>query len=396
MDLLQLKKELRTELENNILPYWTKYTVDNMNGGFFGRVNNENIVDITANKGSVLNARILWTFSAAYNVLKSPDLKPIATRAYQYIQDNFVDKTYGGVYWLLDYTGKPVDTHKQIYALAFTMYGFAEYYKASGNKDSLKSAIDLYKVIEERAFDQNYKGYFEAFQRDWNIIDDQRLSDKDMNVEKTMNTHLHVLEAYSTLYDIWPDAELRNKIEHLIEVFLKHIVNQETGHFNMFMETDWKVVSGKLSYGHDVEGAWLLQEAAEKIDNPQMLENVKEVAIKMTDAALLGVDSMGGLYADYIPDMGNETEREWWTMAEGVVGCVNAYEISHDKKYLDAAFGFWDFIKKFQIDNIYGEWFYRVDEETKPILSYDKVGQWKCPYHNSRMCLEIMRRVNGE
>jgi mannobiose 2-epimerase len=395
MDLLQLKSELTAELEKNILPYWIKYTVDNMNGGFFGRVNNENIVDITANKGSVLNARILWTFSAAYNGLKSPDLLRIATRAYQYIQDYFIDKTYGGVYWLVDYTGKPVDTHKQIYALAFTVYGLAEYFKASGNKDSLKSAIDLYKVIEEKAFDPNFKGYFEAFQRDWNLIDDQRLSDKDMNVEKTMNTHLHVLEAYSTLYDVWPDPELRNKMEHLTEVFLKHIVNNETGHFNMFMETDWKVVSGKLSYGHDVEGAWLLQEAAEKIDNPAMLQQVKDVALKMTDAALSGVDPMGGLYADYIPDMGNETEREWWTMAEGVVGCVNAYEISHNQKYLDAAFGFWDFIKKYQIDSHYGEWFYRVDEEAKPILTYDKVGQWKCPYHNSRMCLEIMRRVKG-
>jgi mannobiose 2-epimerase len=396
MDLLQLKRELTEELEKGILPYWTKYTIDNINGGFFGRINNENVVDITANKGSVLNARILWTFSAAYNELKSPDLMRIASRAYQYIQDYFVDKNYGGVYWLLDYTGKPVDTHKQIYALAFTIYGLAEYYKASGNKDSLKLAIEFYNVIEERAFDANYKGYFEAFQRDWNLIDDQRLSDKDMNVEKTMNTHLHVLEAYSTLYDVWKDPELRNKIEHLIEVFLKHIVNQETGHFNMFMETDWTVVSGKLSYGHDVEGAWLLQEAAEKIDNLQMLERVKEVALKMTDAALLGVDSLGGLYADYIPDMGNETEREWWTMAEGVVGCVNAYEISHDQKYLDAAFGFWDFIKKFQIDKRYGEWFYRVDEHAQPILSYDKVGQRKCPYHNSRMCLEIMRRVKGE
>lgn len=393
MTLLELKQELTFELERNILPYWTKYTIDQVNGGFYGRISNENVVDITANKGSILNARILWTFSAAYNALKNPDLLRIANRAFQYIQDYFIDKTYGGVYWMLDYTGKPVDTRKQIYALAFTIYGLTEYYKASGNKESLQSALNIYKVIEEKAFDHGYKGYFEAFQRDWSLIEDQRLSDKDMNVEKTMNTHLHVLEAYSTLYDVWKDAELRNKIEHLIEVFLKYIVNNQTGHFNMFMETDWKVVSGKLSYGHDVEGAWLLQEAAEKIDKPELLAKVKETALKMTDAALLGIDPLGGLYADYIPDMGNETDREWWTMAEGVVGCVNAYEINHDKKYLDAAFGFWDFLKRYQIDKRYGEWYYRVDEHARPILTYDKVGPWKCPYHNARMCLEIMRRV---
>jgi mannobiose 2-epimerase len=393
MNLSDLKKELTAELKQNILPYWIKNTPDNINGGFVGRISNDNVVDKTANKGSILNARILWTFSAAYNTLKDPQLLEIATRAYNYIIEHFIDKTYGGVYWLIDYTGKPVDTRKQIYALAFTIYGLSEYYRASGNKDSLNAAIAIYKIIEEKAFDPGYKGYFEAYQRDWSIIDDQRLSDKDMNVEKTMNTHLHVLEAYSTLYDVWKDAELRNKIEHLIEVFLKHIVNNETGHFNMFMETDWKVVSGKLSYGHDVEGAWLLQEAAEKIDNPVILDKVKKIAIKMTDAALLGIDPLGGMYADYIPDMGNETDREWWTMAEGVVGCVNAYEINQDKKYLDAAFGFWEFLKKYQIDHKYGEWFYRVDEHAKPILSYDKVGQWKCPYHNSRMCLEIMRRI---
>lgn len=395
MNLSQLKKELAAELEQNILPYWTKYTIDNMNGGFYGRISNDNIVDITANKGSILNSRILWTFSAAYNELKSPDLLKTATRAYQYIQNHFIDKTYGGVYWMVDYTGRPIDPHKQIYALAFAIYGLSEYYKASGNKESLNTAIEIYKVIEEKAFDPGYKGYFEAYQRDWNLIDDQRLSDKDMNVEKTMNTHLHVLEAYSTLYDVWKDDELRNKIEHLLEVFLKYIVNNETGHFNMFMETDWNVVSGKLSYGHDIEGAWLLQEAAEKIDNPEILSNVKETVIKMTDAALLGIDPLGGLYADYIPDMGNETEREWWTMAEGIVGCVNAYELSHDNKYLDAAFGFWSFLKKYQIDYEYGEWFYRLDENAEPIFSYDKVGQWKCPYHNSRMCLEIMRRVKN-
>ncbi|NJK97722.1 MAG: N-acyl-D-glucosamine 2-epimerase [Bacteroidales bacterium] len=393
MTLQELKQELTAELERNILPYWTKYTIDRTNGGFYGRISNDNVVDITANKGSILNARILWTFSAAFNALKAPDLLKLASRAYEYVKDHFIDKTYGGVYWMVDHTGKPLDTRKQIYALAFTIYGLSEYYKASGNDESLNIALDIYRVIEEKAFDPGYKGYFEAYQRNWSLIEDQRLSDKDLNVEKTMNTHLHVLEAYSNLYDIWKDAGLRNKIEHLIEVFLNHIVNNETGHFNMFMETDWKVVSGKLSYGHDVEGAWLLQEATEKIGNPALLARVKETALKMTDAALLGIDPLGGLYADYIPDMGNETDREWWTMAEGVVGCLNAFEISHDPKYLDAAFGFWDFLKKYQIDRRYGEWFYRVDEHAKPILTYDKVGPWKCPYHNARMCLEVMRRV---
>lgn len=393
MKLTDLREELKDELEHNILPFWTKYTFDNVNGGFYGRISNDLVVDITANKGSILNARILWTFSAAFNRLKDPDFLHTATRAYEYFQKYFVDREFGGVYWMVDYSGKPIETRKQIYALAFAIYGLSEYYKASGNAESLNTALEIYKIIEKYAFDQENNGYFEAYQRDWSPVEDQRLSDKDMNVEKSMNTHLHVLEAYSTLYEVWKTEELRLKIENLIGIFLEYIVNNETGHFNMFMEKDWRVVSGKLSYGHDVEGGWLLQEAAEKINNPALLEKVKAVAIKMTDASLLGIDPLGGYYADYIPETGNEPDREWWTMAEGIVGCLNAYEISNEQKYLDAAFGFWDFLKTYQIDWHFGEWYYRVDEHAKPILSYDKVGPWKCPYHNARMCLEVMHRV---
>lgn len=393
MNLSELKHELHKELEEGILPFWMKYTIDNENGGFYGRITNDLKIDKTAPKGAILNARILWTFSAAYNALQKKEYLEMAHRAYDYIQRYFIDKKYGGVYWMVDHKGAPTETRKQIYALAFAIYGLAEYYKASGTKESLDRALEIHKVIEKYGFDKENNGYFEAFQQNWSPIEDQRLSEKDMNVEKSMNTHLHVLEAYSTLYDVCPTEELRKKIENLVEVFVHYIVDTKTGHFNMFMEASWKVVSGKLSYGHDVEGSWLLMEAAEKINNPVLLDHVKQLAIKMTDAALTGIDPLGGLYADYIPETGNELDREWWTIAEGVVGCLNTFEITHDPKYLNTAFGFWDFIKKYQIDHQFGEWYYRVDEHARPILSYDKVGPWKCPYHNARMCLEVMRRV---
>lgn len=393
MNLLQLKRELHQELENNILPFWMKYTLDKENGGFYGRISNDLIVDATANKGSILNARILWTFSAVYNATKNPGYLKIASRAFEYFRRFFPDKEFGGVYWMVDYMGSPVETRKQIYALAFAIYGLVEYHKASGNEESLNSALEIYRTIEKYAFDSKQNGYFEAFQRDWSPIEDQRLSEKDLNVVKSMNTHLHILEAYSNLYDVWKKGDLREKIENLVHIFLEYIINPVTGHFNMFLEADWKVASGKLSYGHDIEGAWLLLEAAEKTDNPELVERVKKVSLQMTNAGLQGIDPLGGLYADFIPETGNEKDREWWTMAEGIVGCINAYEIKSDPKYLEAAFGFWDFIKKYQIDNQFGEWYYRVDEHTKPVLTYDKVGPWKCPYHNARMCLEIMRRV---
>jgi mannobiose 2-epimerase len=233
------RKELFEEL-SSILHYWMKHTLDEKQGGFIGRLDNDNNVDTAASKGVVLNSRILWTFSAAYQYLKREEYLAIAARAYNYIADHFIDRKYGGVYWSVDANGEPLEKRKQIYGLAFCLYGLTEYYKASGERIALHLAIDIFNTIEQYSFDKTKGGYLEAFAQDWKLTDDLRLSEKDDNEMKTMNTHLHIIEAYANLYTVWPDNELNESIKHLLDVFEQHIINPQTFHLNLFMDENWE------------------------------------------------------------------------------------------------------------------------------------------------------------
>ena len=256
VDLAKYQQELNQELDN-ILSFWKNFTIDEVNGGFVGKIDHNNHIDEIAPKGSVLNARILWTFSASYNLKKEPGCLLLADRAFKYIKDHFVDQEFGGVYWMLDAKGKPLDTKKQVYAVAFTIYALSEYFIASKVEQSKNLAISLYTDLLAHSYDQQNGGYFEAFSRDWKALEDLRLSNKDANEKKTMNTHLHVLEAFTTLYRIWPDEQLKNNIIGLIDNFTSHILNKETGNLILFLDENWNQKSDIISYGHDIEAAWL-------------------------------------------------------------------------------------------------------------------------------------------
>ena len=220
------KVEVQEVLTNNILPYWMEKMEDDVNGGFYGRITGEEILKPEADKGAILNARILWTFSAAYRVLAKDEYLETAQRAKRYLLDNFYDKEFGGVYWSLDYNAKPIDTKKQIYALGFAIYGLSEFHRATGDKEALDYAIALFEAIEKYSFDADKNGYFEAFTCEWGEIADMRLSDKDANERKTMNTHLHILEPYTNLYRVWKDERLKHQLKNLIEIFLDRILHR--------------------------------------------------------------------------------------------------------------------------------------------------------------------------
>jgi len=390
--LKKLKSELNDEL-SRILNYWIKNTPDNEYGGFLGRIDGEDNVVPGSPKGSVLNARILWSFSAAYTLNKNPDYLHYAERAYQYITNYFIDKKYGGVYWTIDYKGNPLDTKKQVYATAFTIYGLSEYYRASGNEDAKTAAINLYNLLVERSYDATRTGYLEAFTREWGPITDLRLSAKDANEKKTMNTHLHVLEAYANLYRIWPDDGLKAQIITLLCNFLDHFINPETWHLNLFFDEDWNSRSALISYGHDIEAAWLLQEAAEIIKHEPLIERLKGVSIKIAKATLSGLDSDGGLWYEYEPaDNHLVKEKHWWVQAEVIVGFYNTWQINGDDKFLELAEKTWEFVKNNIIDPKKGEWVWGIEENGNIMSNEDKAGIWKCPYHNSRACIEIVKR----
>ena len=393
--LEKYKRETEKEL-TDILRYWMEFAVDHQRGGFIGRITSDNQKHPDAPKGSVLNSRILWSFSAAYNLTHTVAYLQMAQRAFAYLQKYFVDKEHGGVYWTVTSDGELLDTKKQVYALSFAIYGLSEYYKASEDELAKKTAIALYRDIVTHSYDKTHGGYLEAFSRDWKEIDDLRLSLKDANERKSMNTHLHVLEGFTNLYRIWPDEGLKQKLVELINLFLTQIISNDTHHLILFFEDNWKPKSKVISYGHDIEAAWLIQKAAEVLGDEVLLAQVKDCSVAVAKAAATGHDKDGGLWYEYDVDSDHLVkQKHWWPQAEAMVGFFNAWQNSGDKKWLQRSMRSWEFVQAFIRDKTHGEWHWGINDNGSPMSQEDKVGIWKCPYHNSRACIEIIQRINS-
>ncbi len=387
---LSFARECLHVLNDNILSFWSGKMVDPA-GGYYGRIDGRGKLHEQADKAVVLNTRILWTYSAAYQLTGNPKHKLMADRAYDYITGHFIDSNNGGVYWMLDYKGELVEDKKQTYAQAFAIYAFAEYHKINEYKRAKDYAVRIFELIEEHAFDAARNGYLEAMSVQWQELKDVRLSDKDMNADKTMNTHLHVLEAYTNLYRIWPDPNLKGQLKNLIELMKSRFVGAN-GHFRLFFNREWELQSHEVSFGHDIEGAWLLYEAVEVLGDEKLLEEIQLVTVKMTEAAFEGFDKDGGLMNEADPDGVTDKDKHWWPQAEALVGLVNAWQITGDEKYMDQVKKVWSFIRTYLIDKE-GEWFWKVNCFGDIDLDEDKAGPWKCPYHNGRAMIEIMNRL---
>jgi mannobiose 2-epimerase len=389
MNAVRYYEEMRQEL-TSILQYWMLHAIDQQQGGFLGRIDGNQLPHPDAPKGLVLNSRILWSFSAAWRHTGQWIYRPVANRAYDYLIAHFFDPASGGAFWSVDAAGRPLNTRKQIYGQAFALYGLSEYARATGDQAVLDHAAGLYRTIEAHSFDPVHGGYFEAYDRDWQPLEDLRLSEKDANEQKTMNTHLHLLEAYTSLYRVWPDAGLRDRIRRLLEIFDGQILNPATGHLRLFFTADWQPRSELISYGHDIEAAWLLQEAARAIGDREWADRTARLCLLLADRTLEGIDEDGGLWYER---EGSRLVREkhWWPQAEAMVGFLWAWSLSGDERWWQRSAGAWAFVKQAIRHPEGKEWYWGVDAGNAPLPGKDTAGLWKCPYHNSRACIQIAR-----
>ena len=396
LDKTNFQKQLKKELTENILPFWMKYAVDKTNGGFYGALMDDLIIHNEVPRSAILCARILWTYAAAYRKLRREEYLSMANWAYDYLRLVFWDPEYGGLYWTVDAAGQPLLDRKHHYAQAFAIYGLSEYYRASQQPESLVLAQRLFQLLEKHAYDPVYGGYIEGSSRQWQALTDMRLSERDLNCHKSMNTMLHVLEAYTNLLRVWQDVGLYARHKALIETFLKHIVDHSMGHFKLFFDESWNSLLPNISYGHDIEGSWLLCEAAEVQADPLLLGQVHETAIRIAAAVYDdGLEPDGSLPYEAGPQGLVDSAKSWWVQAEAMVGFYNAWQLSGQARFAGAAWRSWNYIQDRLIDRTHGDWFKSLSRAGTPDHSRYKVGPWECPYHHSRACFEMLDRLNG-
>lgn len=394
-NIIELREQLKKELTDNILPFHINHMIDEKQGGFLGAITNELSVNANAPKGSVSCARLLWTYAHAYRTFRDAATIDMATIAYNFLLGSLWDEQHGGVFWTVAADQRPLAAEKLIYAQAFAIYGLSEFYLATGNGRSLKHAVKLFELLEAHAVDQEYGGYWEGCSPNWQPDLNIAVDPVSYPVAKSMNTHLHVLEAYTNLYRAWPDPRLHEALSKALDWTLTHIVNGRTHQFILHLDAKWQPLSDHISYGHDIEGSWLLWETAEVLNNPALLTRTRPIVLQMAEASLAGIDKDGGLWNEGSPSGLIDKNKDWWPQAEGMVGFYNAYQLSGDGRFRQASFNCWQFIQNYVIDREHGEWFRTIDEQHQA-LPAEKAGLWKTPYHNGRACLEMMRRLQTD
>ncbi len=383
-------QEIRMHLERGIIPFW-KGLRDDAFGGFYGEMDYNLKLSRKADKGGILNSRILWFFSNAYLTLGEAEYLDYAKHAYELLRDAFLDRKKGGVFWSVTYDGLPSVDMKYTYNQAFAVYGLSSYYDASGDKEALALAYSLTDKLEQECRDQ--EGYLEAFDRNFLPISNEKLSENGVVAARTMNTLLHVLEAYTELYRVDNNNSIAGKIRWIMDIFADKIYNPKERRLEVFFDLDYHSLIDLNSYGHDIEASWLLDRAVEIINDSGYRAKINPITTELADH-IHSIALDGNSLFNECERGKVDTRKVWWVQAEALLGFLNGFQKNPERKnYLESVGGVWDYIKTHMIDPRKGsEWFYELYRDGSPIKTREIAGTWKCPYHNGRMCFEVMNR----
>lgn len=389
----QMVDEIALHLKDCIIPFW-KNLRDDTYGGYYGYMGYDLKVDEKAVKGCILNSRITWFFANAYTLLKDESLLAEAKHGYEFLRDHCIDREHGGIFWSLNYDGTPEDTTKHTYNQAFCIYALSSYYEASKDAEALQLAEELFSLIEEKCTDE--VGYLEAFTRDFKPESNEKLSENGVLADKTMNTLLHVFEAYTEFYRVSKKKEVKERLMWMMDVFKDKVYNPKLHRQEVFFDAQYNSIIDLHSYGHDIETAWLMDRGVEIVGEKEYEDKMYPMTQDLT-RQIYKIAFDGHSLANECEKGVVDTNRIWWVQAETIVGFLNGYEKTPENtEYLDAACDTWEYIKEYLIDKREGsEWFWLVDKDGRPVDGEPIVEPWKCPYHNGRMCIEVIRRLNG-
>ena len=386
--MFKYKDEIEHHLVYDIAPFWKKLRDDEY-GGYYGFVDYELNLDEKASKGCILNSRITWFFSNAYDVTGDDSLLAEARHGYEFLRDKFVDKENGGVFWSLKYDGTPEDTTKHAYNQAFAIYALSSYYGVSHDSEALNLAYELYDIIEEKCRDEG--GYLEAFKIDFSPESNEKLSENGVMADRTMNTLLHVYEGYTELYRVGHNEKVADRLREMLDIFAGKIYNPELHRQEVFFDHEYRTLIDLISYGHDIESSWLIDRGVEVLSDPEYVKSITPITSDLSDN-ILKVAYDGHSVANECEKGKVDPKRVWWVQAESVLGFLNAYKKEPERAdYLEAAEHVWEFIRDHVIDPRSREWYMHVDPEGAPETDKPIVDPWKCPYHNGRMCIEVMK-----
>src|SRR5271157_1297541 len=387
--------EIHRELTGNILPFWMQHARDPEQGGFYGSLSNHLVVDNQSPRSAILTARILWTFSAAYGYERRPEYLAMSEYAFAYLCQKFIDPLYGGVYWSVDAQGQPLQRRKHSYAQAFAIYGLSEFYRASADATALHMAQHLFELLDQYAYEPRFGGYLEGRAEDWSATTDMRLSEKEIDAQKSMNTLLHLLEAFTNLYRVWPDSHLGQRMLELTNIFLEHILEPGGQHLRLLFDDRWNSLVNSVSFGHDIEASWLLVESADVLGISELSQRIKVAAVQMAQAVYeQGLWPDGCVILEQDEKGQRNPERHWWPLAEGMVGFYHAYQLTSRLHFERASRRCWQFAQDRMVDRQYGDWYKVLEASYIPKAGYPKMGAWECPYHHARACLELIKRLN--